>query len=80
MPDGRPITMDGHEWPDRDSAQAEVGGSGVFFKKGDKKLKFEKGEPDGFCYIFLEFMFHKLFKIQTFFKYKIYSAYSYVCI
>jgi hypothetical protein len=33
-----------------------------------------------FCYIFLKFIFHKLFEIQTFFKYKIYSQYSYVCI
>jgi hypothetical protein len=29
---------------------------------------------------FVEFMFHKHFEIQTFFKYKIYSPYSYVCI
>jgi hypothetical protein len=31
-------------------------------------------------YFFLVFLFQKLFKIQSFFKYKIYSSYSYVCI
>jgi hypothetical protein len=31
-------------------------------------------------HFFLEFIFQKLFEIQTFFKYKIYSSYSCVCI
>jgi hypothetical protein len=136
-----------HFWPSKHCQRDRV-----FLKKRIKKLKFEKGEPDGknsengylspvdraggvgprtslppkraggpkkfqdpsreplreyekfliceevpeadlppgqwaggapaydFCSIFLEFMFHKLFEIQTFFKYKIYSPYSYVCI
>jgi hypothetical protein len=33
-----------------------------------------------FYYFLLEFMFYKLFKIHTFFKYKIYSLYSFVYI
>jgi hypothetical protein len=33
-----------------------------------------------FYYFLLEFMFYKLFKIYTFFKYKIYSPYSFVYI
>jgi hypothetical protein len=32
------------------------------------------------CYILLEFMVYKLFKIQNFFKYNIYSPYSFVYI
>jgi hypothetical protein len=31
-------------------------------------------------YFFLDFLFQKLFEIQSFFKYKIYLPYSYVCI
>jgi hypothetical protein len=33
-----------------------------------------------FVIFFLDFLFQKLFEIQSFFKYKIYSPYSYVCI